>query len=122
MAPAVRILHTLTSVDNELRQSCVEMSQAMEEMNDLVGAAELVWCASSLGGLGRVSGETRTDLSYRTADLLANLPEKWDDDAVVRAFEMEVAQSCVMRDQGSDQEPRVSRKLPAFSLLSSRGS
>ena len=89
------------------RDALMEMSKAMEESNEFVRAAELAWCASLLGGLGRVSAEIWTDLSYHTVDLLDNLPENSQgDDAVARAFEMEVLNFCWVRDMGSDAETK----------------
>ena len=86
----------------------VAMSKALEGRKDTLGAAELVWCASLLGGLGRVSAETWNDLIYHTADLFAKLSkEPQDDDAVVRAFEMQVLLSCFPRDQRFEPEIKV---------------
>ena len=87
------------------QDALMEMSKAMEESNEFVGAAELAWCASLLGGLGRVSGKIWTDLSYHTADLLANLPE--NSQGVARTFEREVLNFCWMRDMGSDAETKA---------------
>ena len=87
----------------------VAMSKALEERKDTLGAAELVWCASLLGDLGRVSAEIMNDLIYHTADLLAKLSEKpQDDNAAARAFELQVLLSCYPRDQEFGPETKVS--------------
>ena len=83
-------------------EALVKMAEAKEKKTDIFGAAEVVWCACELGALGRISTDSWNDLCYRTADLLAEIPEEQKDD-VVSAFELEALQACWMRDMGSSR-------------------
>ena len=88
----------------------MKMSEAMEKKTDIFGAAEVVWCACELGALGRISTDSQNDLCYRTADLLAEIPEE-QKDVAVSAFELKVLQACWMRDFGTSRNRTTVERL-----------
>ena len=65
--------------------------------------------------MGRVAGDVWNDLSYRTTDLLALVPEEQRGEEAVRAFEIKCLGAAWPRDLGSARSVEVGERIAELS-------